>query len=129
MPSTPINDDKLSTAGKSVTLRLLQPDNHAILEVEDHGIGIAMADRPHIFERFYRVIDNAVEGSGLGLAIVREIAGQHNAELSVESCTGSNDPAYPGTLFRLIFPENPASPAQTQNSPDGYAQASSYVLP
>ena len=85
----------------------------AILEVEDHGIGISAEDQPHIFERFYRVPDNLVEGSGLGLAIVREIADQHNAEITLTSANESRNPAYPGALFRLAFPLSTVTPDDT----------------
>ena len=48
------------------------------LTVSDDGPGIAPADLPHVFERFYRAeAVRAHGGSGLGLAIVREIVAQH----------------------------------------------------
>ena len=96
-------------ADKSVTLRIKQVDQHAVLEVEDQGIGINPAEVPHIFERFYRILNNHVEGSGLGLAIVREIAQQHGADIAVEQ-------ANPGTLFRISFPDSPP-----ENSEDDHA--------
>jgi two-component system sensor histidine kinase MprB len=48
------------------------------VEVRDHGPGLAEADLPRIFDRFYRA-DSArsLPGSGLGLAIVREVAAAH----------------------------------------------------
>ncbi|HEU4725477.1 MAG TPA: ATP-binding protein [Candidatus Eisenbacteria bacterium] len=54
------------------------------LVVEDDGPGIAAADLPQLFERFYRApsvrearTQEQLDGSGLGLAIVRAIAEQH----------------------------------------------------
>lgn len=55
------------------------------LEVVDDGPGIAAADLPHVFERFYRAAPAGVTGSGLGLAIVQEIARQHGALAQVRS--------------------------------------------
>ncbi|MDO9167193.1 MAG: ATP-binding protein [Rhodoferax sp.] len=44
------------------------------LSVEDDGPGIADAERPLVFERFYRGAGHQAPGSGLGLAIVRQAA-------------------------------------------------------
>lgn len=52
-----------------------------LLQVDDDGPGIPLAERDLVFEPFYRILDNGSEGSGLGLAIVREIARQHGAEI------------------------------------------------
>ena len=51
--------------------------------VRDTGPGIDAADRPYVFDRFYRSADaRRLPGSGLGLAIVRQVAEMHGgAEL------------------------------------------------
>ena len=61
-----------------------------IIEVTDTGIGIAEADLPHIFERFYRANPSRseVEGSGLGLAIAKWTVDIHHAQIHVNSCEG-----------------------------------------
>ena len=49
-----------------------------MLAVQDDGPGIAAADLPHLFDRFYRAdAVRSVPGSGLGLSIVREIVQRH----------------------------------------------------
>lgn len=54
------------------------------LRVRDHGAGIADADLPHVFERFYRAIEaRSAPGSGLGLSIVAQTVEQHGGTLSV----------------------------------------------
>jgi two-component system sensor histidine kinase MprB len=48
------------------------------LIVRDEGPGIADADRPYVFDRFYRSPESRrLPGSGLGLAIVRQVAEMH----------------------------------------------------
>jgi two-component system sensor histidine kinase MprB len=49
-----------------------------VITVDDEGPGIAEADLPHIFERFYRSSDaRAMPGSGLGLSIVAQVVERH----------------------------------------------------
>jgi two-component system, OmpR family, sensor histidine kinase TctE len=72
-----------------------------LLEVEDCGMGIPVAERDLVFSRFYRVLGATPTGSGLGLAIVKEIADQHNATVEIED----TDPlsTHSGTRFRVSF--------------------------
>jgi two-component system sensor histidine kinase MprB len=58
-------------------------------EVCDHGPGISDADKPHIFDRFYRAVaTRALPGSGLGLAIVKQFADDHDAVVDVVDTPG-----------------------------------------
>jgi two-component system sensor histidine kinase MprB len=67
------------------------------VSVTDHGPGIADADLPRIFERFYRApAARGMPGAGLGLAIVGGVAHANNGTVSVR--TG---PA--GSTFTLAF--------------------------
>lgn len=90
--------------GGSVTVRVRGDGEHALLEVEDTGPGIAPGERERIFERFYRILGSNTQGSGLGLAIVREIAHQHGARIDIFNNPRSHAPRHPGSLFRLTFP-------------------------
>ncbi|QQS12376.1 MAG: hypothetical protein IPK81_23325 [Rhodospirillales bacterium] len=57
----------------------------ARVEVHDAGPGIAAADRPHVFERFWRRREGGSQGgAGLGLAIVAEIAKRHGGSIGIE---------------------------------------------
>jgi len=58
----------------------------AVLEVEDHGLGVPTTDLPHIFERFHRAGN---VGTGLGLADVRQIVEQHGGTIAVDSREGA----------------------------------------
>jgi two-component system, OmpR family, sensor histidine kinase MprB len=58
------------------------------IEVRDHGPGIAAADLPRVFDRFYRAPGaRGRPGSGLGLAIVRQTAEAHGGAVHA-----ANDP-------------------------------------
>jgi two-component system sensor histidine kinase MprB len=66
------------------------------LTVRDHGPGIPAADRPHVFDRFYRGSGaRGRPGSGLGLAIVRQVAETHGGTITVDAAPGG------GSLFTL----------------------------
>jgi two-component system sensor histidine kinase MprB len=56
-------------------------DGTMLIEVADSGPGIAEADLPHVFERFYRSSEaRTLPGSGLGLAIVAQAAERHGGK-------------------------------------------------
>ena len=101
---------RYTPSGGSVTVRVRRDGEHALLEVEDTGPGIAPTERAHVFERFYRILGNSASGSGLGLAIVREIAGQHNAEVDIFNNPRAHSKKFPGSLFRLTFPPPASDP-------------------
>jgi two-component system phosphate regulon sensor histidine kinase PhoR len=81
------------------------PDQEVVLSVSDQGVGIAPADLPRIFERFYRA-DRArsreLGGTGLGLSIVKHIAQLHGGRVEAESTLGQ------GTTIRVILPNRAA---------------------
>ncbi|MFD7338998.1 sensor histidine kinase [Streptomyces violascens] len=89
------NAAKFSPPGAPVEVVLLAGE----LTVRDHGPGIAPADLPHVFDRFYRAEQaRALPGSGLGLAMARQIARAHGADLTAHHAPGG------GALFRLTLP-------------------------
>jgi two-component system sensor histidine kinase MprB len=70
-----------------------------VLTVRDHGPGIPAADRPHVFDRFYRgSAARGRPGSGLGLAIVRQVAETHGGTIVVDEAAGG------GARFELRLP-------------------------
>ncbi|MEU4396140.1 HAMP domain-containing sensor histidine kinase [Kribbella sp. NPDC023855] len=78
-----------------VTVRLLD----GVLTVTDSGPGIAEADLPHVFERFYRSSEaRSRPGSGLGLAIVKHAAEQHGGMIYARNAPNA------GAQFTLWLP-------------------------
>ena len=97
------NAIKYSAEKKFLRLCTKHSGGSVIIEIEDHGIGIASEHQPRIFDKFYRVSQGLVhtaKGSGLGLAIVRHIIDSHNGTITVNSAPGS------GTTFIIALPLN-----------------------
>jgi signal transduction histidine kinase len=85
------NAIKYTLAQGKVQMHVRSLNGHAILEVEDSGIGIPPEALPHVFERFYRVDKTRSTGSesaGLGLSIVKAICAAHGAEVEASSVPG-----------------------------------------
>ena len=77
-----------TAAGTRVLLRARSDREHAYLEVEDDGPGIAPEHAPHVFDRFYRGDGGVASGSGLGLAIARELVQMMSGKVQLESSPG-----------------------------------------
>jgi two-component system OmpR family sensor kinase len=96
------NAIRYTPEGGQVDVTVAAEERSAVLAVADTGIGIPEKDRPHIFERFYRV-DQARSrdkgGSGLGLAITKWIVEAHAGTISFASQEGK------GTTFTVRLPQ------------------------
>jgi two-component system sensor histidine kinase MprB len=89
-------DNAAKSSRPAGTVELTVRDGEVI--VTDEGPGIADADLPFIFDRFYRSpAARGQPGSGLGLAIVRQIAELHGGVTSAKSTDR-------GALLRLTLP-------------------------
>lgn len=83
-----INAIQYTGAGGRVTVTLECSNHHALIRVQDTGIGIAPDDQLRIFDRFYRVSSDRSRqtgGAGLGLPIAQAIAQAHHGSLQVQS--------------------------------------------
>jgi two-component system OmpR family sensor kinase len=72
-----------------------------VVEVVDHGGGMAPDVAARAFERFYRADPSRSRhrgGSGLGLAIVDAVVGAHGGAVSIDSAPGA------GTTVRIALP-------------------------
>jgi len=103
------NAIKYTPGGGKVSLALVDQGQTVALIVGDDGIGIAAADLPHIFDRFYRADIARTRtgdrpGTGLGLAITKWIAEAHGGTIGVQSRPGR------GTVVTVTLPkEQPAA--------------------
>ncbi|MCL6435197.1 MAG: HAMP domain-containing histidine kinase [Leptolyngbyaceae cyanobacterium HOT.MB2.61] len=88
-------------AGGKVTVTLGKKDQHALIQIQDTGIGIAIEDQAHIFDRFYRVSRDRSRhtgGAGLGLAIAKAIVQVHQGTIQLQSEPGK------GSTFTIRLP-------------------------
>jgi two-component system sensor histidine kinase VicK len=103
------NAIKYSPTGSVVTCRLERVQRAdggwACLTVSDQGLGIPVADQPHIFSRFHRGANvvGRIEGTGIGLARAYHVVRQHGGEIELDSREGQ------GTTFRVWLPLSGAS--------------------
>ena len=107
------NAIKYTPQGGEVSLSLVRHDRFVLFSVRDTGIGIAAADLPYVFDRFWRadrvrsrptmrreerrVVDER-GGFGLGLAISQYIAQAHGGTLTATSRLGR------GSTFTVTLP-------------------------
>lgn len=99
-----VNALQYTPPGGYVTLGLEQRDGYACLTVSDTGEGIAEADLPHLFDRFYRADRSRSRhsgGAGLGLSIVKWVAEAHSGHATVASVPGR------GSTFAIWLPLTP----------------------
>lgn len=96
------NAIKFSDADSAIEVRTAAKAGDVVVEIRDHGCGIALEDLQTIFQPFVQVgrdqmIDKA-GGTGLGLALVQDTVQQHGGRVHVASKVGV------GTTFRVRLP-------------------------
>ena len=93
---------KFTPPDGTVTIKLEEKEEKAIISVQDTGPGIPLDHQARIFNRFYRIKDQqetrGMIGSGLGLSIVKSIVSQHQGMIWLESKEGI------GTTFYISLP-------------------------
>lgn len=101
---------KFCPPGATIALDAMQtacaPGHDVQVTVSDTGPGIAAADIPHLFDRFYQSRQSVAPatgegGKGLGLAIVKRIVELHGGRVAVTSVPGM------GTQVTLTLPASP----------------------
>jgi signal transduction histidine kinase len=98
------NAVKYSHRGSAVEVRLQVDQEHVVLSVLDHGLGISEEDQRGLFSEFFRSSNPeayARPGTGLGLVIVDRIVGRHGGHIAVDSELGR------GTTVTVMLPTSP----------------------
>jgi len=94
------NAIKYAGDGCQVLVKSWDDPEWVYIEIIDNGIGIDLNDREHIFDKFYRVKNDAshsIKGTGLGLYLVKYFVELHHGKVNLESEIGK------GTKFTLQF--------------------------
>jgi two-component system, OmpR family, sensor histidine kinase KdpD len=94
------NAAQYSPAGSIVHVTARVGPDGLVIQVRDHGPGVAPADLPHLFERFYRgaAAKTRTSGTGMGLWIVRGLLAVENGRVWAENCADG------GAQFTLALP-------------------------
>jgi signal transduction histidine kinase len=95
------NAIKYTPSQGQVCVTVSAGQDQVFVAVQDNGIGIPAPDAPYIFDKFYRVQNEAtrgIKGTGLGLAITRSIVEAHHGRIWVESTPGT------GSTFTFSLP-------------------------
>ena len=99
-------------AGSPAEIGVGRLGDRVVVEVRDHGPGIAPEHARRVFERFYRVDasrtregDGAGGGAGLGMAIVAAIVDAHGGEVAIEPTPGG------GATVRVALPADGPQPS------------------
>ncbi len=100
-----VNAIQHSPEGSPIVVKLAHRDDGVpgpMLEVSDHGFGIAEQSLPHVFDRFYREDSSRSRetgGAGLGLSICKSIVESAGGHMELESTLEK------GTTVRALFSE------------------------
>jgi signal transduction histidine kinase len=83
--------------GSAIEVAVERRGNRAVVAVTDHGPGIAAAELPHVFDRYWSGRARK-GGAGLGLAIAKGIVAAHGGTIAVASRPGE------GARFEVTLP-------------------------
>jgi signal transduction histidine kinase len=83
---------------------LFKENGEARVDISDTGVGVAPADQPYLFTRFFRAHNEltfGVRGVGLGLFITRSLIDLHTGRIWASSELGV------GSTFSMALPLAP----------------------
>lgn len=87
---------------RGAAVRVVAEPRDAVIEVVDHGVGIAAEDRERVFERFYQTEPHP-RGLGIGLYLTHAIVAAHGGTIQASPTDGG------GTTFTTRLPRSPAA--------------------
>jgi two-component system sensor histidine kinase KdpD len=101
------NAAQYAPAGSAIDITARVASDGLTLDVRDHGPGIAAADLPRLFDRFYRgdATKNRTTGTGMGLSIARGLLAAEHGRI-----WGENSPDG-GAQFTIVVPAESKVPA------------------
>lgn len=94
------NAIQASPWGEPVLVSSSVKGENILIDVTDHGRGLAADQKEHIFTPFFTT---KKEGIGLGLVMVKNIVSAHGGEVQFFD----NPPPEPGLTFRVVLPKEP----------------------
>ena len=100
------NAVKFARPSNQVTAGAALRDAEVLFWVADTGPGVAPAELPHLFDRFWQAQKTGRRGAGLGLSIVKGIVEAHGGRIWAESTMGV------GTTFYFTIPIAPTAGAE-----------------
>jgi PAS domain S-box-containing protein len=111
------NAIKFSPAGEEVLVAVENNGNVVRVSVRDHGCGVPVDFKPHVFEKFSQADGTTSRqkgGTGLGLSIVKQIVERLGGEVGFDDAAGG------GTIFHVELPawnENIAGEVDLDSDP------------
>lgn len=111
-----IDNARRYTSQGEITVRAIHCGDHARVEVQDTGRGIALDMQKQIFNRFIRGdgvsegINSAERGIGLGLAICKQLVERQGGTIWVESTPGQGSTFH----FTLRYAHDTPSPEKSK---------------
>jgi two-component system OmpR family sensor kinase len=83
------NAVRFTPRGGRVDVGVYREGSEAVVQIEDSGPGIPLADIGRIFEPFFRGSRPSEDGTGLGLSIVKRIADRLDGSVVLENISGA----------------------------------------
>ena len=100
------NAAQYSPAGSGIQIHARVAADELVVRVRDHGPGIAPADLPHLFDRFYRGVaaSKRTSGTGMGLWIARGLLAAERGRVWADNHADG------GAEFTIVVPVTAKGP-------------------